>query len=197
MSTLSTTIRVSVATPDRLAAQARQRGISVAALVTGMAAHAEREVLLRAERDAARADARIPAVAGRGARLGPHQRGRHWVSPAAANYGWSPLAPDPPASRPNTAPGVIVSVEEILTGLADELIVVIPVSSSRAGSPLRPPITPAGGVDTHRVAICRGIRAVARSRLLQQLGTTTPATMHHIQHALSPILGVAPQHHDH
>jgi hypothetical protein len=57
MSTLTTTIRVPVQTRDRLAAQARERGISLAALLTELATRTEREAILRAERDATLADA--------------------------------------------------------------------------------------------------------------------------------------------
>jgi antitoxin MazE7 len=57
MSTSTTTIRVPVRTRDRLAAQARERGISLAALLTELATRTEREAILRAERDATLADA--------------------------------------------------------------------------------------------------------------------------------------------
>ena len=73
---------------------------------------------------------------------------------------------------------------------ADELIVVVPVSSSRSGTPLRPTITPAEGVDTDSVAICRGIRAVARTRLIERLGTAELATMRDIERAVALILGI-------
>lgn len=62
MSASTTTIRVPVQTRDRLAAQARERGISLAALVTELASRAEREEFFRAERDATRADATSLAV---------------------------------------------------------------------------------------------------------------------------------------
>jgi hypothetical protein len=64
MSTNTTTIRVPVQTRDRLAAQARERGISVAAFLTELASRAEREAIFRAERDATRAEATIAAVRG-------------------------------------------------------------------------------------------------------------------------------------
>jgi hypothetical protein len=57
MSTSTTTIRVSIRTRDRLAAQARQRGISLASLLTELASRAEHETFFQAERDATRADA--------------------------------------------------------------------------------------------------------------------------------------------
>lgn len=87
-------------------------------------------------------------------------------------------------------PAVVVSVDEILTGLADELLVVVPVSSSRAGSPLRPVVSPAEGVDAASVAVCRGVRAVSRARLLRRLGALTPDTMLRIEHALGLVLGI-------
>jgi len=47
-----------------------------------------------------------------------------------------------------------------------EPFMVVPVSSSRAPSALRPRISPEEGIDRESAAICRGIRAVSRSRLL-------------------------------
>ncbi len=88
-------------------------------------------------------------------------------------------------------PAVVVSVDEILAGVDDELVVVVPVSSSPAGSPLRPPVSPAEGVDADSVAICRGVRAVARSRLLERLGTLRPETIHKVDRALALILGLS------
>lgn len=96
-----------------------------------------------------------------------------------------------PAGEPGKhRPAVVVSVDEILADIDDELVVVVPVSSSRSGSPLRPSVLPSEGVDTESVAVCRGIRAVARSRLLERLGTLAPDTIHQIERALALILGI-------
>ncbi|WP_343574399.1 antitoxin [Mycobacterium sp.] len=62
MSTSTTTIRVPVQTRDRLAAQARERGVSIAALLTELATRTEHEAIFRAERDATRAEAALQAV---------------------------------------------------------------------------------------------------------------------------------------
>ena len=62
MSTPTTTVRVSRHTRDLLAAQARDRGISIAALLAELATRAEREAIFRAERDAIRADATTDAA---------------------------------------------------------------------------------------------------------------------------------------
>ena len=87
-------------------------------------------------------------------------------------------------------PAVVVSVDELLAGVDDELVVVVPVSSSRSRTPLRPPIAPAEGVDADSVAVCRGIRSVARARLVRRLGTVTSDTMREIEGALADILGL-------
>jgi post-segregation antitoxin (ccd killing protein) len=62
MSTSTTTVRVSRLTRDRLAAQARARGISISALLAELASRADREAIFSAEREATRAEAAIRAV---------------------------------------------------------------------------------------------------------------------------------------
>lgn len=97
-----------------------------------------------------------------------------------------------PGEPGKNRPAVVISVDDISTGAPDELVVVIPISSSRAPSPLRPQISPAEGVTTPSVAVCRGIRAITRSRLLHHLGTTTPTNMKNIEKTLALILGINP-----
>jgi mRNA interferase MazF len=110
----------------------------------------------------------------------PH-RGEIWLVALGAGR-----AGEPGKHRP----AVIVSVDDILTGVNDELIVVIPVSSSLVHNPLRPHISIAEGVETESVAVCRSIRAVSRSRLLRHLGTLTPDTMAEIERAVALIVGI-------
>ncbi len=62
MATETTTVRVSLRTRDRLAAQARNRGVSISTLLEELAAGADREAIFRAEREATRAEAANPAV---------------------------------------------------------------------------------------------------------------------------------------
>ncbi|HEY9305918.1 MAG TPA: antitoxin [Mycobacterium sp.] len=62
MSTSTTTIRVPIRTRDRLANQARERGISLAALLAELASRAEHEAYFSAERDATRADVELAAA---------------------------------------------------------------------------------------------------------------------------------------
>jgi mRNA interferase MazF len=110
----------------------------------------------------------------------PH-RGEVWlVSLGAARKG------EPGKNRP----AVVVSVDQILAGVEDELLVVVPLSSSRAPSPLRPRVSTEEGVDTESLAICRGVRAVTRSRLLRRLGKVKPETLGEVERGLARILGI-------
>ena len=62
MATETTTVRVSLRTRDRLAAQALNRGVSISTLLEELAAGADREAIFRTEREATRAESGNPAV---------------------------------------------------------------------------------------------------------------------------------------
>lgn len=110
----------------------------------------------------------------------PH-RGEVWlVSLGAARKG------EPGKNRP----AIVISVDSILSGVEDELVVVVPVSSSRHPSPLRPRISPAEGVEGESLAICRGVRAVAGTRLLRRLGELKPETLQEVDRGLATVLGL-------
>jgi mRNA interferase MazF len=87
-------------------------------------------------------------------------------------------------------PAIVISVDEIAAGEEHELYVVVPVSSSRAPSLLRPRISKEEGIDEESAAICRAVRAVSRSRLLRQLGRLKPDTLQEVERALATILGL-------
>lgn len=87
-------------------------------------------------------------------------------------------------------PALIVSVDDIVTGQESELFIVVPLSSSRAASSLRPRVPRTAGLDRESVAVCRGVRAVARSRLLRPLGKAGAETMRSVEQALRLLLGL-------
>lgn len=87
-------------------------------------------------------------------------------------------------------PALIVSVDDIVTGEETELFVVVPVSSSRTPSALRPSVPGTAGSDRRSVAVCRGVRAVSRTRLLRRLGRADTATMRAVGEALALVLGL-------
>jgi mRNA interferase MazF len=90
-------------------------------------------------------------------------------------------------------PAVIVSVDDLSTGAPDELIVVVPLSSSSAPSALRPEVMDIEGVDRPSRAICRAVRGVTRGRLLRRLGVLPSETLAEIERALALILGLTPK----
>lgn len=63
MATETATIRVPISTRDQLARRARERGVSVASMLTEFAETLTRDAIYRSEREATRADARNPDVA--------------------------------------------------------------------------------------------------------------------------------------
>lgn len=87
-----------------------------------------------------------------------------------------------------TRPAVVLSANELLIGSADELIIVVPFSSSVTPSILRPPIGPETGIDNPSAAICRAIRGVARSRLLRRIGEVGDEKMAEIERAVGLVL---------
>jgi mRNA interferase MazF len=87
-------------------------------------------------------------------------------------------------------PAVVVSVDLLRSGTIADLIVVVPLSSSRAPSPLRPDVTDAEGVERPSRAICQAVRGVARSRLLHHLGELTPAKLAEVERVLALIVGL-------
>jgi mRNA interferase MazF len=108
-------------------------------------------------------------------------RGEIWlVSLGAARKG------EPGKNRP----AVVVSADELLGGAEDELIVVVPLSSSRAPSKLRPQVSPMTGIDAESAAIPRAIRAVSRRRLLRRLGRLEPETLAAVERALATVLAL-------
>lgn len=62
MATETATIRVPRETRDLLAERARERGISLSAMLAELAHEVEREAIFRAEREASHADAASPEV---------------------------------------------------------------------------------------------------------------------------------------
>jgi mRNA interferase MazF len=109
------------------------------------------------------------------------RRGEIWlVSFGAARRG------EPGKNRP----AVVISADELLAGVEDELVVVIPLSSSRAPSSLRPPVSSTAGIDVESAAIPRAIRAVSRRRLLRRIGELDPAALTAVEGALSTVLAL-------
>jgi len=87
-------------------------------------------------------------------------------------------------------PAVIISVDQLSAAPAEELVVVVPLSSSCRPSSVGPEVAAVNGIHRPSGAMCRGIRAVARARLLRRLGALSPATLAEVEQALALILGL-------
>lgn len=109
------------------------------------------------------------------------RRGEIWLVSLGAGRGGEPG---------KNRPAIVVSVDGILAGVEDELLVVVPLSSSRAASPLRPEVSPVERIDRRSIAICRGVRAVARTRFLRRIGEAKPETLDEVGRALATVLGL-------
>jgi mRNA interferase MazF len=112
----------------------------------------------------------------------PH-RGEVWlVSLCAARYG----------EAGKNRPAVIVSVDELSSGAQDDLIVVVPLSSSRAPSALRPEVIGIEGIDrpAERSAAASG-PCRALDCCLRPLGALPPATLAEVERSLALILGLS------
>jgi len=110
------------------------------------------------------------------------RRGQIWLAAlGAARRG------EPGKNRPV----IVLSADEFLAGVDHELIVVVPLSSSLPASTLRPKVGPETGIDNPSAVICRGIRGVARSRLLQHLGAVDDEKMTEIERAVGLVLATA------
>lgn len=110
------------------------------------------------------------------------RRGEIWlVSLGAAREG------EPGKNRP----AIVVSANELNSEDPRELLVVVPLSTSRAASALRPEIAAGEAIDRPSRAICSGVRAVARGRLLRRLGTVPAPTLAEINRVLTLVLGLS------
>jgi mRNA interferase MazF len=113
------------------------------------------------------------------------------------------------AARPGepgkNRPVIVVSADQITPPTPHALIVVVPLSSSRFPSQLRPAVGDVEGVDrpteagrhlpparipVSASAIPRAIRGVARTRLLRRLGALEPVTLAEVERALALTLGL-------
>jgi mRNA interferase MazF len=111
----------------------------------------------------------------------PPRRGDIWLVALGAGRAGGPG---------KTRPAIVVSADELSTGASEDLLVVVPLSSSLAPSALRIEIDSAAGLERDSRAVCRAVRAVVRSRLVRRIGRASPANMERVDAALSLVLGL-------
>lgn len=89
-----------------------------------------------------------------------------------------------------TRPAVVLTPSELSIGSDFEQIVVIPLSASVSPSPLRPLVSTASGLDLESRAVPRAIRGVARSRMIERIGSASDDEMDSIGSVLAIVLGL-------
>lgn len=109
------------------------------------------------------------------------RRGEVWLTSLGAGRS---------GERGKNRPAIVVSADALLGGAQDELVVVVPMSSSRRPSALRPRISTEAGVDADSVAVCRAVRGVARTRLLRHVGALGAEELGEVERALERVLGL-------
>lgn len=92
-----------------------------------------------------------------------------------------------------TRPAVVVSTDELPAESPNDLVVVVPLSSTAAPSGLRVEVAPVAGIDRPSRAVCRAVRAVAAARLVRRIGRIEAETMRQMDAALALILGLEGQ----
>ncbi|HET8930522.1 MAG TPA: type II toxin-antitoxin system PemK/MazF family toxin [Acidimicrobiales bacterium] len=108
----------------------------------------------------------------------PH-RGELWLVAFGASRAGEPG---------KTRPAIVASTDALPAGEPTDLVVVIPVSSSRAPSKLRIELGTEAGVERPSRAIPQAIRSVSASRLIRRIGSVDTSAMSEIMFALSVIL---------
>lgn len=90
-------------------------------------------------------------------------------------------------------PAIVLCDDDLIASAEDELIVTVPLSSSLASSSLRPLVPATAGIDAESAAIPRGVRGVARSRLLRRIGEVDRETLAAVERALKLVLAFDPR----
>jgi mRNA interferase MazF len=112
------------------------------------------------------------------------------VIPARGEIWLVSLGAARPGEPGKNRPAIVISATDLSSDEPDELIVVVPLSSSRAASALRPEIPALKGLDQPSRAICRAVRAVARRRLLRKIAEVPAGKLVEIERALAIVLGL-------
>jgi mRNA interferase MazF len=91
------------------------------------------------------------------------------------------------AARPGepgkNRPAVVVSNNSTQGGLDTDLISIVPLTTARISTPLRPAIPAVGGLAEPSTAVCDAVRGLARTRFLKRLGALPTEFMGQVMEA--------------
>ncbi|MDR0960237.1 MAG: type II toxin-antitoxin system PemK/MazF family toxin [Propionibacteriaceae bacterium] len=86
-------------------------------------------------------------------------------------------------------PVVVLSIDKIATGEPDELVIVVPVTSSPRSGGFKISLGEGERLSVPSVALSRSIRAIARSRLLEPLGRVSELTLFDLTSQVAYLIG--------
>ncbi|MDR1186256.1 MAG: type II toxin-antitoxin system PemK/MazF family toxin [Bifidobacteriaceae bacterium] len=108
------------------------------------------------------------------------RRGQLWLADLGANRA---------GELGKTRPVVIMTMDELVPGNPDDLLIVVPLSASREPTFLRIEIIGVDGIDRPSVAVVTSARAIARSRLRAHLGELPSGVLAEVTRRLTWVIG--------
>jgi len=87
-------------------------------------------------------------------------------------------------------PVLVISVDFFNNSLAD-LVVVIPITSKKKGTPLHVSISiEETGLKTESYIKCEDVRSISKERFIEYMGSVISATLNEVEHKLKLLLGL-------
>lgn len=111
----------------------------------------------------------------------PPQRGEIWLTALGAAR---------PGEPGKTRPALVITPSELLTGSDLDLVTIVPFSATVPATRLNPRVETDPKIHEPSVAVVRGVRSVARGRLVKRLSRVTDESQFKVDQALVVALGV-------
>lgn len=89
-----------------------------------------------------------------------------------------------------TRPALVITPSDLLTGSDLDLVTIVPFSATVPATRLNPRVETDPEIHEPSVAVVRGVRSVARGRLVKRLGRITDESQFRVDQALVVALGV-------
>jgi mRNA interferase MazF len=89
-------------------------------------------------------------------------------------------------------PCVVITADEARAGTDHDLIIVAPLTTSRAATPLRPALAAGHGITSDSAVLCDGLRAIVPGCFLTRLGSVPTGQFREIMGAIRLVLWFEP-----
>ena len=86
---------------------------------------------------------------------------------------------------------VLIISEDIFNHGPADLVIVLPITSTRRGVPSHAPISPPeGGLKVPSFILCEAVRSISKERLVKRFGTVSPGTLDAVEDRLRILMGL-------